>query len=426
MQSRSLRQFVSAWHRQHDALRALGLRWRRCAATEAAAEEDADGRLTGIRRLMGSFLRSVHPDLTPDFPEEALRINQRSLSELNAYVDRLESSASRLEDGPEVSRQLPFFRNHVTRSGKLLPGRVLPFRLQLPSLPVLASDVEKEYAAARLIRDAEVVLEHAAGVFSDQPEVPSLFTSKNAGRDAFDKLWWRQTREEMVFEAIHGPDDAEVRRQAAMVVFAQKYEYQMLRKVLKIKNNQRRRRKLAAVKEVVEDKVRARFPDPAISDRQVSEEKQDKEDVARIIKGGFHPDLVFVVPDLSQEQRREAISRVCGLNLQAEADIWLLENLWKAMRETPPPVPLVVAQEGYKAHMETGFVQVPWDFTVTGVCDLLEEHLDDVRAGLQRRRQRFSAHDMDFSELPQPPPALPDWDEAPELMLPDVAETPRM
>ena len=34
---------------------------------------------------------------------------------------------------------------------------------------------------------------------------------KGAGRAAFDKLWWQQTQEELVREAIHGPDDEEVR-----------------------------------------------------------------------------------------------------------------------------------------------------------------------------------------------------------------------
>ena len=32
----------------------------------------------------------------------------------------------------------------------------------------------------------------------------------------------------------------------------------------------------------------------------------------------------------------------------------------------------------YKAHVEMGFIQVPWDFDVVRLCDLLEEHLDDV------------------------------------------------
>lgn len=75
------------------------------------------------------------------------------------------------------------------------------------------------------------------------------------------------------------------------------------------------------------------------------------------------------------------------MNLASEAEFWLLENLWKAMRGTPPPVPVVLAKEdSYLAHVDMGFVQIPWNFTVTGLCDVLEEHLEDVRDGLKTRR----------------------------------------
>ncbi len=39
-----------------------------------------------------------------------------------------------------------------------------------------------------------------------------------------------------------------------------------------------------------------------------------------------------------------------GMNLVEESEYWLLENLWKAMRGTSPPVPLVIAEKDYKAH----------------------------------------------------------------------------
>lgn len=39
------------------------------------------------------------------------------------------------------------------------------------------------------------------------------------------------------------------------------------------------------------------------------------------------------------------------MDLADEADFWLLENLWKAMRGQPPPVPLVIGEvDCYKAH----------------------------------------------------------------------------
>ena len=52
-----------------------------------------------------------------------------------------------------------------------------------------------------------------------------------------------------------------------------------------------------------------------------------------------------------------------------------------------------LARRNSKGHNSTilssGFVQVPYDFTVAFLCDLLEEHLDACRESLQRRRQRF-------------------------------------
>ena len=41
--------------------------------------------------------------------------------------------------------------------------------------------------------------------------------------------------------------------------------------------------------------------------------------------------------------------------------------------------------------VDRGFIQIPWDFTVSSLCDLLEEHLETTREALQRRRQRCLA-----------------------------------
>lgn len=100
--------------------------------------------IAGVRRLLSDFIREVHPDLTPSFPEVARRTNQRSLAQLNAYVDRLEAArAPKLEDGPEVTRELPFFRAMRTRSGREILGRVHPMRLALNSVPVMANASER-------------------------------------------------------------------------------------------------------------------------------------------------------------------------------------------------------------------------------------------------------------------------------------------
>eukprot|EP00435_Cladocopium_sp_Y103_P075932 s29_g69.t1 len=345
--------------------------------------------VAGLRRLMGDFIRAVHPDLSPEFPEEARRINQRSLAELNAFIDILEKDGPRpFDDGPESAHELPFFRAFRTRLGRVVPQKVEPLSVTLPSLPAAAQEAEKEFAAAYLIRGAQVALESSSSTFSDRPDVPKLFTQKGAGRAAFDKLWWQQTQEELLRDALHGPDDAEVRLHVAKRVFACKYASQLMRRYQRIKNNQRRKLRIAQLDEVVEAKIKEKFHSVEPSE-EAAREENEKKDPLRVLQGGFHPDLVFMAPGLSETQRREAIRRVCGMNL-AEADFWLLENLWKAMRSgPPPPVPLVIAEKDYKAH-GSGFIQIPWDFSVSSLCDLLEEHLESTREALQRRRQRCS------------------------------------
>ncbi|CAE7239083.1 Ank2, partial [Symbiodinium microadriaticum] len=320
--------------------------------------------VAGVRRLLGGFIRVVHPDLSPDFPAEAKRINQRSLAELNAYIDALESGGRRpFEEGPEVSRELPFFRALQTRLGRTVPHHVVPLHLEVPSLPAAASELDKEFAAAHLIRGAEVALQTPSSQFSDRPAVAPLFTQKGAGRAAFDKLWWQQTQEELVREAIHGPNDREVRLHVAKRVFACKYGHQLMRKYWRIKDKQKRKRRIANVDALVEAKVQERFPKPATpAELRMQADDEEAKNPVRVLQGGFHPDLVFVDPDLSAEHRREAIRRVCGMNLASDADFWLLENLWKAMRDKPPPVPLVIAESNYKAvHIASGELDAAGD-----------------------------------------------------------------
>ena len=400
--------------------------------------------VSGVRRLLGNFIRTVHPDLSPEFPPEARRINQRSLAELNAFVDFLESDEVRkFEEGPEAAHELPFFRALQTRLGRVVPNRVTPIHLQLPSLPASADHFEKEFAAAHLIRGAQVALEPwpfqqlfhmctnldslivndrdnnirtlriimlifdvisldlcsnwcqfqthwdetqeaSPSSFSERPDVSPLFTQKGAGRAAFDKLWWQQTQEELVREAIHGPDDQEVKLHVAKRVFACKYAHQLMRRYVRIKNTAKRKRRLAGLEEIVQAKIEKKFPSTPEREYEMAEKK----DPVRVLQGGFHPDLVFMAAGLSDHHRREAIKRVCGMNLKQDSDFWLLENLWKAMRGTPPAVPLVIAERDYKAH-ENGFIQIPWDFTVLGLCDLLEEHLDTTRENLRSRREQY-------------------------------------
>lgn len=366
--------------------------------------------VSGVRRMLGEFIRSVHPDLTPEFPPEARRINQSSLSQLNAFVDKLEfNGTAPLEAGPEPGRELAFFRVRTTHIGRPISGRVIPLNLNLPALSVVASEMDREYVAARLIRDAELAIAAPSSAFTNKPQVPPIFTQKGSQNSAFKKLWGQQTQEAMVQEALYGPDNAEVRRHAAVKVYAQKVELQLLRKYQKINHNRRRKKKLASVDAKVQAKLDARFDEkPDLPEEMLlkheseEQQRQERKDATRVLRAGFHPNLVFVAPDVVGDQKREAVRRMCGMNLDSDADFWLLENLWKAMRETPPQVPIVIATSGCKAHVETGFIQLPWNFTIAELCDVLEESLDDVREGLKRRREG-----ADVTLSPPPPPQEP-------------------
>ena len=118
-------------------------------------------------------------------------------------------------------------------------------------------------------------------------------------------------------DALHGPDDATVRRHAAKKVFAAKTAAQLLRRYQKIRQKKRRKLRLAQLETVVNEQLERRFP----PQEEVEEREEVKKEPVRVLQGGFHPDLVFMAPSLSELQRREAIRRICGMNL-ADAEPW--------------------------------------------------------------------------------------------------------
>jgi hypothetical protein len=99
----------------------------------------------------------------------------------------------------------------------------------------------------------------------------------------------------------------------------------------------------------------------------------------RVIESGFHPDLVFFAPDLSNEEREEGIGRVCGVNLIKESDSWLLENVWKAVRKDRTPSVPIVLSHSFQANTEGGCLEIPYDFDLEKLCDFLEDNLELVR-----------------------------------------------
>jgi len=111
----------------------------------------------------------------------------------------------------------------------------------------------------------------------------------------------------------------------------------------------------------------------------------------KLILSGYHPDLVFFRPHLSDDQRNIGLAHVCGENLETESQVWLLENVWDAMRKTSTPsVPLVLSDK-WDASLDGGYIEVPFDFNLNDLVDFLEDNLEPVRIARKNLLGKFSA-----------------------------------
>jgi hypothetical protein len=153
-------------------------------------------------------------------------------------------------------------------------------------------------------------------------------------------------------------------------------------KFKKLKNVKNRNKRLSTVANQVED-ILQRQED--VTEDFGDENLHSNDDMKlRLVRTGFHPDLVFFDPSLSEDERREGIENVCGLSLEKEEDVWLLENLWKAVRSyRPPPVPIVLSH-GWKTSMDGGFIEIPCNFSPDELANFLEDNLESVR---ERRKE---------------------------------------
>jgi hypothetical protein len=146
----------------------------------------------------------------------------------------------------------------------------------------------------------------------------------------------------------------------------------LVSKYTKIKNTRIRNKRLARVGEEVDEALAPQLhEDSTVTSESIGDVK------VRLVETGFHPDLVFFNPSLSETEREVGIEHICGFGLEKEEDIWLLENLWRAVRWfRPPPVPIVLSHS-WKA--DEGYLEIPFDFTLPQLTDFLEDNLETVR-----------------------------------------------
>ncbi|CDJ61387.1 hypothetical protein EMWEY_00040620 [Eimeria maxima] len=155
------------------------------------------------------------------------------------------------------------------------------------------------------------------------------------------------------------------------------YEKKLTIDALWTKNRKTRKRKLARVLKRAERIVYRKFgPDPKRPPADVVELQQK----VAMAEKGYNPELVYVHPSLTPQQREEAIQRLLGRAQQQQqrpADIFLLDGLLRTLRNNKPPIPILIYKQ-YQLLQEAGMLEVPYNFEVWPLADFVEKHIDEV------------------------------------------------
>jgi hypothetical protein len=339
-----------------------------------------------VRRLLRGFYRVVHPDLLQQYSEEVRVVNDKSLKELNSYIDRVETRDAL--SSPFVTRRLQFFVPLVDKRKQPLLGLTRPVSLELPSIGPMADMLEKEEAAVNLIRNVEDCMDYEDERFSSkssasrdiEPIMKSAGSSPRTPesiRRSLDSIWRQEAEYEAVRTEIFGTPDSDYREYLRIMI-----HNKLLAKYSKIKHPGKRAIRIRNIPSEVDELVEAKLGPGGVPSETIPHKK------LQIIKSGFYPDLVFFDPTLIESEREEGILRVSGLNLELDPETWLLENLWKAVRAAPVPVPIVLGREYISGE---GFLTIPFNFDLAPLTDFLENNLDETRAARKQLIDSFVA-----------------------------------
>lgn len=327
-----------------------------------------------MRRALQGLIRQVHPDLSPALSPEALQVNHTFLTTLNHYIDRLEGSDP--SAGVFVRRKHMVFRGPPLR----------PLVIEFPSIPVGADAEKRAQIKAQFLANVGQSEETQA----NQPHLYSTHTwfHKNDQktsitqheRPELSELHAEETNAEIWRQSLALADDpASQRADQALDYFFQKFYRQLYRRAEKTRNAAKRAKLFEELSAEAGRQAKLQvdliFPPPPEEPAYTFEYSTAKKFV---IEQGYHPDLIFFQADLSVDQQKIGMSRVCGLNLQEEAQVWLLENLWKTLRLSKTPIPVVLGFN-YQANYEHAFLEIPYEFEVDQLASLLEIHVDALR-----------------------------------------------
>ena len=343
-----------------------------------------------VKKLIRTFYRNVHPDLMNGYHPEAIECNSRSLKDLNAYIDRLESTE--LIPGPFVSKTIQFFKPVLKRNGQRVPSALKPCTILLESIPPSADMLERESLSIRLVRQVENSMVDR-GLFStnsaEGAEIEPIIKSAAlpaCPRTELDRIWSREDLDNRIHDSMFKSADeraSQFREYQSILMYNK-----LMNKYSKLRNTKRRNRRISGIEAEVAERL-AESPSVSMIDGIDTSVDQGTTHKIRVIESGFHPDLVFVDPSLITDEREAGIAQICGVNLTQEPDTWLLENIWKAVRKGKSPAVPIVLSRDFHADTAHGYLSIPFNFQLPALVDFMEDNLELVR---DARRELLLQH----------------------------------
>ena len=344
--------------------------------------------MSTTRAALRGFFRRIHPDLLPHTSPEARKANTAALQELNALIDNLDSEET--SKNPSVGQNLQMF---ILRPN----GRLRPAQVELPPIPPEADFLEKCGIAASLQRKIESLLAliDTPVVGCHAPLTPKVAPLLEGSQDKWRQLLESEISREQTRQLLYEPPLSKV--ETYRQYLREKLTFRLRKKYEKIKNKIVRKIKLQRLNETIDQVVNKKAPN-----RQPPTIYSDEEDLAEginqsfasLASKGYNPNFVFFARHLTQTQVTRGLRHLAGEGLKAEADIWLLENIFQALRDSQPPVPVILGVK-FDASSEFGFMEIPVDFNLGELASFVDDHLDEVRERRKLALQRESDSSSD-------------------------------
>ncbi|EAA18810.1 hypothetical protein [Plasmodium yoelii yoelii] len=166
---------------------------------------------------------------------------------------------------------------------------------------------------------------------------------KNEKDDTIKSIWDDLMDHVKNKEALYHPSEEETKyiqeKKNYFYYIKKKLEY----KYQKINHRKRRKEKLQNVNKIANKIVQDKFADIEKKKKNIktNDEQLFLNQSYKITQMGYDPNLIFFNKDINNDKKKKAIENICGINLNDDADKWLLENCLKLLKNHKIQIPIV-------------------------------------------------------------------------------------